>query len=405
MGLGTLDGELGRAIRRAHRNRALAALCGFAAVLAMAWACRQDIAGALGWTLTLRSPRVAPLTRVDELETSRVTVVADEDFGSPFHMVRSDYAGTPQPWNESVSSHYRVLRVAGRLLLVHVDGPAPDGGAALEPGGPAPRFTGWLMNLPPDVDRFLAGMVAKGRVQYLTRPFVPLVLDTTVSALPVWLGLAAALGALFALGRVVWRSLRVIRRPLTDPALRVLASFGDPLDVARAADVDVSAPEALRFNDGTVAGLAWFLRPGRFGHELWLAEHVAKLRVREEPDEGTLRVELTMRNEERLAAVGARDVALAAAARARKFWKCRVLVDAGVSREAATFEPAPLDPIVLAAPPVIDLASATCPYCGVALLPRPLVICPKCNAPHHDDCWKENRGRCTTFGCAPAAEN
>lgn len=57
------------------------------------------------------------------------------------------------------------------------------------------------------------------------------------------------------------------------------------------------------------------------------------------------------------------------------------------------------------APAVIDPASAPCLYCGIALLPRPLVLCTRCQAPHHADCWQENRGRYTTYGCEPDTDD
>lgn len=41
----------------------------------------------------------------------------------------------------------------------------------------------------------------------------------------------------------------------------------------------------------------------------------------------------------------------------------------------------------------------TCPYCMMPILPNEeFIVCPKCNIPHHKDCWEENNG-CTTYGC------
>lgn len=50
--------------------------------------------------------------------------------------------------------------------------------------------------------------------------------------------------------------------------------------------------------------------------------------------------------------------------------------------------------------PVIQTQSdKNCPYCMMPILPNEEeIICPKCNIPHHKDCWEENGG-CTTYGC------
>lgn len=41
----------------------------------------------------------------------------------------------------------------------------------------------------------------------------------------------------------------------------------------------------------------------------------------------------------------------------------------------------------------------TCPFCQSVIKPSvPVVICPACGIPHHQDCWGQNGG-CTTFGC------
>ena len=45
----------------------------------------------------------------------------------------------------------------------------------------------------------------------------------------------------------------------------------------------------------------------------------------------------------------------------------------------------------------------TCPYCQTPLKPHdPVVVCPACRMPHHQDCWEDNGG-CTTFGCRTGA--
>jgi hypothetical protein len=50
-----------------------------------------------------------------------------------------------------------------------------------------------------------------------------------------------------------------------------------------------------------------------------------------------------------------------------------------------------------------EVVGKVCPYCqspikrGVAV-----VTCPKCNIPHHQECWNENHG-CTTYGCQNAS--
>ena len=41
----------------------------------------------------------------------------------------------------------------------------------------------------------------------------------------------------------------------------------------------------------------------------------------------------------------------------------------------------------------------TCPYCMMPITRgEEVFVCPKCNIPHHKDCWEENGG-CTTYGC------
>lgn len=46
--------------------------------------------------------------------------------------------------------------------------------------------------------------------------------------------------------------------------------------------------------------------------------------------------------------------------------------------------------------------SQTCPYCRTEFTSEEEIYkCPSCNAPHHKDCFEENRG-CTVFGCASA---
>ena len=41
-----------------------------------------------------------------------------------------------------------------------------------------------------------------------------------------------------------------------------------------------------------------------------------------------------------------------------------------------------------------------CPYCQMPIKPGTLVMkCPICGIPHHDECWRENGNKCTTYGC------
>ena len=47
----------------------------------------------------------------------------------------------------------------------------------------------------------------------------------------------------------------------------------------------------------------------------------------------------------------------------------------------------------------MDFTDKICPYCKDKLKAEDdVVICSKCEMPHHKDCWVENQG-CTTFGC------
>jgi hypothetical protein len=40
-----------------------------------------------------------------------------------------------------------------------------------------------------------------------------------------------------------------------------------------------------------------------------------------------------------------------------------------------------------------------CPFCQTGILPgERKVRCPVCDMPHHDECWKVNKG-CTVYGC------
>lgn len=41
-----------------------------------------------------------------------------------------------------------------------------------------------------------------------------------------------------------------------------------------------------------------------------------------------------------------------------------------------------------------------CPYCQMPIKPGALVMkCPICGIPHHNECWRENGNKCTTYGC------
>lgn len=46
-----------------------------------------------------------------------------------------------------------------------------------------------------------------------------------------------------------------------------------------------------------------------------------------------------------------------------------------------------------------DYIGKVCPFCKTEIKEGDAVkVCPECNIPHHEECWKENKG-CTTFGC------
>jgi hypothetical protein len=350
--------------------------------------------------------------------SSHVTIVSDGDLGSPFHMVMSSYTGTPQPWITSVKTHYRVIRVAGRLMLVHCDGPAP-GGRWQPPPEPlaSTRETGWLMSMPPDVDRFLAALVSSGRAPSLDRPFVPVVLDRTASAFPVYLGLLVWMAMQVPLGRGLLRHWRRAGAPLTDPEVRLFVRWGNPGEIARALDADVSGDDALQLDGATRAGRGFVLQPGRLAFEVIATTELAKVSVSAGADRSIARVRFTTIHDEVLTATCDPDTALALVERARKEWKCRVMVEGGLKDDAESEDAPPRTParqrypgqlVPLHTVPsaseqvtVLNPESATCLYCGTALLPRPLVVCPRCQAPHHADCWNDNGGRCTTYGCVP----
>ena len=46
---------------------------------------------------------------------------------------------------------------------------------------------------------------------------------------------------------------------------------------------------------------------------------------------------------------------------------------------------------------IVSLVGAVCRVCG-ARLSAPVVTCPRCESPHHADCWDYNGG-CSTYGC------
>lgn len=52
--------------------------------------------------------------------------------------------------------------------------------------------------------------------------------------------------------------------------------------------------------------------------------------------------------------------------------------------------------------PMVELIAAApldapCPYCGTASR-ETILVCPRCEVPHHAACWAENRG-CTVYAC------
>lgn len=40
-----------------------------------------------------------------------------------------------------------------------------------------------------------------------------------------------------------------------------------------------------------------------------------------------------------------------------------------------------------------------CPYCKDSVLEDEAVLCPSCEAAHHPECWEDNAGTCSVFGC------
>lgn len=47
------------------------------------------------------------------------------------------------------------------------------------------------------------------------------------------------------------------------------------------------------------------------------------------------------------------------------------------------------------------MATTMCTVCGCKILDAPTIKCPKCETPHHEDCWSYNGG-CGIFACNPA---
>src|SRR5262245_33786030 len=45
-----------------------------------------------------------------------------------------------------------------------------------------------------------------------------------------------------------------------------------------------------------------------------------------------------------------------------------------------------------------------CSYCKIRIDGSDIPECPACAAPHHEECWHENRG-CAVYGCPEAPED
>ena len=46
-----------------------------------------------------------------------------------------------------------------------------------------------------------------------------------------------------------------------------------------------------------------------------------------------------------------------------------------------------------------EYVGKVCPYCRFPIKPgETIIVCPECQVPHHEDCWRENQS-CTTYGC------
>jgi hypothetical protein len=48
------------------------------------------------------------------------------------------------------------------------------------------------------------------------------------------------------------------------------------------------------------------------------------------------------------------------------------------------------------------MSKPLCSYCGDILSEQPYGSCPGCDTPHHEECWRQNRG-CTLLGCGMSA--
>ena len=49
------------------------------------------------------------------------------------------------------------------------------------------------------------------------------------------------------------------------------------------------------------------------------------------------------------------------------------------------------------------MATTVCTVCGCKILEGPVTTCPRCETPHHQDCWGYNGG-CGIFACNPATK-
>jgi len=72
-----------------------------------------------------------------------------------------------------------------------------------------------------------------------------------------------------------------------------------------------------------------------------------------------------------------------------------------LARLAPAVDAAPEDPLEPGALRFLspqEPVEGECPYCGERLERGALTLCPVCETPHHQDCWREARS-CTTYGC------
>lgn len=151
---------------------------------------RRDIVAALRGAEVVDAGELAALGSPGQLKSSLIRIPEAQDYGSPFHMIRTQASGTSYPWAESVQSHYRILGIAKRFVVAKVAGPAPIGRKS---GEKIYDVTGFIRYLDTGTATYLARLESQDRTDKLDPVYVPYLIDCTASNGPTWAWLAITL--------------------------------------------------------------------------------------------------------------------------------------------------------------------------------------------------------------------